>query len=209
MQYENQLVLTGELNDVGTPIRINVDQSHRTGAELSFTWSPLDKLEFSGNAAYSVNKIKEFEETAPIFDPVFNYLRDSVITYADTDIILSPSWVAFGQITCIPLSGLEFSFNGKYVAEQFLDNKSNNNRKLDAFLLNNLNMSFTRNFSNSIFRKIRISLLLNNLFNVRYEPNGYSYFIFFDDGSSVFQDNYNFYYPQAGFNFLGGVSLTF
>jgi iron complex outermembrane receptor protein len=209
MQYKNQLVLTGELNDVGSPIRRNVDMSRRTGVELSLVWNPFEKLELSGNVAYSVNKISEFDETAPVFDPTFNYVRDTVLTYKDTDIILSPSWVAFGEITGRPFRGFEISFNGKFVSEQFLDNKSDDNRKLDSFLVNNLTLNYASELNLSFLRKIKVTFLVNNIFDVKYEPNGYSYFILFDDGNAVTQDNYNFYYPQAGINYQAGVSLSF
>jgi len=209
MNYINQLVLTGELNDVGTPIRRNVERSYRMGVELSESWTPMDKLKISGNVSYSINRIKQFDETAPVFDPVFNYLRDSLITYKNTDIILSPDWVAFAKVAYLPIKDLEFSLTGKYVGKQFLDNKSNKKRQLNDYLINDLNIHYTLNLNNKFIKEIRANLSVNNLFNVKYEPNGYSYFILFDDGNAVSQENYNYYYPQAGTNFLAGLSLLF
>ena len=95
------------------------------------------------------------------------------------------------------------------MGEQYLDNKSNANRKLDDFLINNLQVSYTRDFNRTVLKGISLNFLVNNLFNVEYEPNGYSYFILFDDGATTSQDNYNYYYPQAGINFLVGLGIRF
>jgi len=193
MNYKNQLVLTGELNDVGTPIRRNVDKSHRTGIEVTTSWSPFKTLTLSGNVSFSVNRIKSFDESVQIYDPSFNYLRDSILVYRNTDIILSPNWVAFAKVSFQPIKELEFSFEGKYVGDQYLDNKSSQNRKLDDYLVNNLNVLYRLNLEGKFIKQFQANFTINNIFNVKYEPNGYSYFILFDGGSQVTQENYNYY----------------
>jgi len=211
MDYQDQLVLSGELNDVGTPIRTNVDKSFRTGLELAGAFNFTDYLTLKVNATYSVNKIKEFSETAAIFDNFsnFNFLRDTTIVYKDTDIILSPTWIAGADLSFRPWRPLEVSFISKYVGDQFLDNKSSDDRKLDGFFVNGLLLSYTRNIAQGFLKELKVIFRVNNLFDVKYEPNGYTYFLLFDDGNQITVFNDNFYYPQAGTNVMAGLSLRF
>ena len=211
MDYQDQLVLSGELNDVGTPIRTNVDKSFRTGLELAGAFNLTDYLTLKVNATYSVNKIKEFSETAAIFDNFsnFNFLRDTTIVYKDTDIILSPTWIAGADLSFRPWRPLEISFISKYVGDQFLDNKSSDDRKLDGFFVNGLLLSYTRDYAQIFLKELKLIFRVNNLFDVEYEPNGYTYFLLFDDGNQITVFNDNFYYPQAGTNVMAGLSLRF
>ncbi|MEM6766364.1 MAG: TonB-dependent receptor [Bacteroidota bacterium] len=198
MDYNNQLVLTGELNDVGANVRQNVSDSYRTGLELSAAWLPTPKLRIAGNLAYSVNKIKVAEEIFSDFDNgglVINRFEDS-------DISFSPDWVGGYTVSYAPIRGLEISAIGKYVGDQFLDNTSNESRKLDAFYNQDVNIIYT--IKPSWAKEIQLGLLLKNVFDAEFEPNGYTFS--YKAGGQVITEN--FFYPQAGTYALGRLSIT-
>lgn len=199
MKYDNQLVLTGSLNDVGAAIRSNVKDSYRAGLELDGRLQLLQPLYWSVAAALSTNKVKNFQQY------LFNYDTDqNVLTqYQKTDIAFSPDFVGSSEIGYRPIKGGEIAFISKYVSKQYLDNTSNETRKLDAFFVNNIR--FRYNFSLKAIKNIGVSLLVNNIFSEKYEPNGATYPDI--EGGKVV--SYNYYYPQATINFLAGLSLRF
>lgn len=209
MRYKDQLVLTGNLNDVGNPIQQNVPDSYRMGVELQGGVNIANQLRWDVNATFSMNKIKEFAQVTSIFtnDTDWGYVGDTAIVYRDTDISFSPNVVAASTLTYKPVKGLEMSLLTKYVGSQFLDNTANEERKLDAYFTNNILLKY--GFSTSIFKNIEFSLLVNNVFNSLYESNGYTYFILFAPEGVPEPTNYNYYYPQAGVNLLGGVKVRF
>lgn len=202
MDYKDQLVLTGELNDVGSSIRTNVDKSYRTGIEVSVAYAIHDKLNMGANITLSKNKIKDFEEV------LYQYLDDDVniITnhYQDTDIAYSPEVIAGGEISSRPFKGFEVALMPKYVGKQFLDNTSNENRKIDGYFVNDLRMAY--NLPVDWAREVKLSLLVNNIFDAMYVSNGFTYSYIYGDDYYVTE---NFYYPQAGINFLAGLSIKF
>lgn len=202
MDYKDQLVLTGELNDVGSSIRTNVDKSYRTGIEASVAYAIHDKLNIGANITLSKNKIKDFEEV------LYQYLDDDVniITnhYQDTDIAYSPEVIAGGEISSRPFKGFEVALMPKYVGKQFLDNTSNENRKIDGYFVNDLRMAY--NLPVDWAREVKLSLLVNNIFDAMYVSNGFTYSYIYGDDYYVTE---NFYYPQAGINFLAGLSIKF
>ncbi len=199
MQYDNQLVLTGSLNDVGAAIRSNVKDSYRAGLELDGRLKIAQPLYWSVAAALSTNKVKNFQQY------LFNYDTDqNVLTqYQKTDIAFSPDFVGSSEIGYRPIKGGEIAFISKYVSKQYLDNTSNKDRKLDAFFVNNIRLRY--NFNTKAVKNIGISLLINNIFSELYEPNGATYPDI--EGGKVM--SYNYYYPQATRNFLVALSLRF
>ncbi len=204
MSYENELVATGAVNDVGSSIRVNVDNSYRTGIELVGGVKFSELLEWQGNIAYSENKIEEFNEV--VYDYAFEFGTEGyevTNTHNDTDIAFSPNLVAGSIFTVTPVKGLSMQLLSKYVSEQYLDNTSNNNRKLDAYLVNDVQLSYS--FSVKTVKNITASLLINNVLDHKYEANGYTWGYMYD-GFLYQQNNY---YPQAGTNFLLGLSLKF
>ncbi len=202
MDYKDQLVLTGELNDVGSSIRTNVDKSYRTGIEVSVAYAIHDKLNMGANITLSKNKIKDFEEV------LYQYLDDDVniITnhYQDTDIAYSPEVIAGGEISSRPFKGFEVALMPKYVGKQFLDNTSNENRKIDGYFVNDLRMAYILPVNWA--KEVKLSLLVNNIFDAMYVSNGFTYSYIYGDDYYVTE---NFYYPQAGINFLAGLSIKF
>ena len=194
MDYINQLVLTGALNDVGSGIRENVSQSYRGGIEISTLILISKNVKLNLNATYSQNKIENFTEV--VYDDV-TYAR-SENKYKNTDISFSPDIIAAASLEYNPLKSLNLMLQTKYVGEQFLDNTSNSNRKIDAYQTVDARISY------AIFpkkmREISVNLLVNNIMNTLYSSNGYTY---------QYLGTNNFYYPQAGTNFLVGLTVKF
>lgn len=205
MDYKDQLILTGQINDVGAYIRENVASSYRAGIELDGDYQVSQTWTFGGNIAFSQNKIDAFTEY--IDDYSVEEFRQEAINYNDTDIAFSPNVVGSAIIEFKPIQNLSINWMSKYVGRQFLDNTSNEDRSLDAFFTNDLRISYSA--QPKYFKNLEINLLINNIFNELYEPNGYtfSYFIPGDTGRELITENY--YYPQAGTNFLLGVSMRF
>lgn len=199
MSYNDQLVLTGAINNVGEGIRVNVADSYRAGLELQIAQKLGSKFLLSLNATFSDNKIKNFTETIPSSD---GETPDEVNNFQDTDIAFSPNIIAGGSIRFTPIEGLELALLPKYVGKQFLDNTSDDNRSLDAFFVNDLRVNYS--LKPKGFKNMTLSLLVNNLFNTQYESNGYTYsYIYFGKVTE------NFVYPQAGTNFLAALKVRF
>lgn len=203
MQYDNQLVLTGALNDVGSAIRTNVAQSYRRGVELATAWNIMPGLRWNVNATYSQNRIQDYEHVVYDYTNGFDVLVEE---YSDTDISFSPDIIAN--------TGLEFKFFDndrqsmsaewivRYVGEQYLDNTSNADRAIDAYLLNDARVTYT--LKNRLFKTASLNLLVNNILNEQYSSNGYTYS--YVVGEMVTE---NFFYPQAGTNVLLSLNLGF
>ena len=204
MDYQNQLVLTGEVNDVGAGIRTNVPDSYRMGLELAAGQQLNSWFRWQANLALSRNKIRQFDELIFDYGAAFDEFNEVRTTFEDTDISFSPSVVAGGQFTFIPSENFEISWLSKYVGDQFLDNTSDENRMIDAFFVNDLRLNYS--FSTNFIPKVNIDLLVNNLLNVEYESNGYTFGYF---GGPDFEVRENYFYPQAGTNFLLSVGLSF
>lgn len=198
MDYTNELILTGKVNDVGAYTRTNVPRSRRIGVELESNIQLTPKIIWQANLTLSQNKIPEFTEFVDDFD---NGTQEAY-TYQNVDLAFSPRLIAAQQLTFKPFKEWEIGLLTKYVGKQYLDNTQNENRKLDAFLVNDLRFAYTFTPKQGL-KSLQIGLLVNNIFNELYEPNGYtfSYIV----GGQRFWENY--YYPQAGTNFLLNVGL--
>lgn len=203
MDYQNQLVLTGALNDVGASIRTNVERSFRTGIEVEGTWRIASKVRWDANFTLSRNKIVRFTEVLYDYGVNFDEFIEVRNTYRNSDISFSPSLIGASTLSWTPIPQAELSFLTKYVGEQFLDNTSNEARKIDPYLVNDLRLSYS--FKPTFAKEVSCSLLVNNIFNHLYESNGFTYG--YNGGGQVFREN--FYYPQAGTNFLCMVSMRF
>jgi len=200
MLYNNQLVLTGSLNDIGAAIRSNVKDSYRAGVELDGRVQLLQPLYWSVTAALSTNKVKNFQQY------LYNYDTDQTVLvqqYKKTDIAYSPDLVGSSELGFAPIKGGEIALISKYVSKQYLDNTSNDDRKLDAFFVNNIRLRY--NFSTKAVKNVGVSFLINNIFGELYEPNGATY----PDIEGGITRNNNYYYPQAKRNFLASLSLRF
>lgn len=194
MLYKNQLVLTGQLNDVGSTLRRNVADSYRVGLELDGRWAPNTWFAWSATVAYSRNKIRDFTE---VVGDVENF-------YETTTISFSPDWVASSELSFKPWKPVELAFLSKYVSRQFLDNTGNASRSIDGFLVNNFRAAYHTSFWK--LKNVGLTLLVNNVFNEKYSSSGYTWGYYLTESDRV---DYNFYYPQATANFLLGLNVKF
>ncbi len=183
MNYTDQLVLTGEISDVGAPVRANIGKSYRTGIEVAGAINFSDKISWMANATWSVNKNRNYSWLDSDNNPV----------KGNTTIILSPDWIAGSQLRWKPASRFEANFLTKYVGKQFLDNTENQDVALDAYLINDLRLSYQ--FTPKNVRVIELGILVNNVFDAEYSSNGYGY------------DGVPYFYPQAGINFLAMLTV--
>ncbi|PZX57910.1 TonB-dependent receptor [Algoriphagus chordae] len=205
MDYKDQLIPTGQINNVGAYIRENVADSYRAGIELDAAYQLSKAWTFGGNLALSQNKIKEFTEYVDDYSTP-EFTQDS-FTYTDTDIALSPNVVASAMIEFMPVKNLSINWLSKYVGKQYLDNSSSDSRSLDAFFTNDIRISYS--VQPRFFKSLELNLLVNNIFNEMYEPNGYTFSYFVPGESEKELVTENYYYPMAGTNFMLGLSLRF
>ena len=198
MNYENQLINTGKVNDVGAYTRINVDESYRLGIELAAIIRPFDELDVHAGFTYSENKIASFTEYVDNYDNYDengNMIQD-VIGHTDTDMAFSPNVIGNVGVTYRPFDGLALNWMTKYVGDQFLDNTSNQDRKIDAFTYSNVSLNYT--IEDLIFKSITLGVQCNNILDAKYQNNGYTWG-YIAGGQRTVE---NFYYPQAGRNFM-------
>jgi iron complex outermembrane receptor protein len=200
MKYKNQLVLTGALNDVGSPLRENVGDSYRLGLELDANFYISNKWVLRPNITLSKNKNQNYY-----------FQKDGdLINFGTTNIAFSPNIVAGNCLTFAPSENLQFSILSKFVGQQFMGNIDAANSELPSYFVNDLNVSYEIQ-PKKVFKSVLFSLLVNNLLNAKYVSNGYYYT--YDDtstnpGNTITRDGAG-YYPQAGVNFLAGISLKF
>jgi iron complex outermembrane recepter protein len=213
MHYNSQLVLTGELDDVGNGVRQNVPKSYRTGIELQGGVQIIKQFRMDANVTLSQNKIKAFDYL--VYDTQYDPVTYDDVSYApvvaqykDTDIAFSPSLIAANTLTFTPMDKLSIGFVSKYVGKQYLDNTSTESRSMKSYLVNNFNMSFK--LKPKWISEIDFNLLVNNVFDQKYVSNGYTYSYYYrPQGSNDAAITENFYYPQAGINFVTGITLKF
>jgi iron complex outermembrane recepter protein len=198
MNYHNQLVSTGKINDVGAYTRTNAAESYRLGVELQASEIFTKWLTASGNISFSKNKIKNFTEYIDDYDNGGQIENQ----YHNTNISFSPDEVAAAVINIIPVPNSEISFQSKYVGRQYLDNTSHVSRSIDPYYIQNLKLSY-RLSTKSIFKAVDFIFKINNIFNKKYESNGYTYNYF--NGGELTVENY--YFPMAGTNFLAAINI--
>lgn len=197
MLYKDQLVLTGKINDVGAYTRVNIPNSYRTGIELQGSIIITSWFNVAGNISFSSNKVKDFTE---FYDDYDNGGQKSV-SHGNTDIAYSPNVTAGITATFTAAKNFDISLPGKYVSRQYLDNTSNSARSLDAFYVQDARISYTlRKF---IFKEINFIFQVNNVFDKKYEPNGYTFSYLY--GGSLTTEN--FYFPMAGTNLMGAINI--
>ena len=196
MGYKDQLVLTGELNDVGASLRENVGDSYRFGLEIDANIRLGDKFNLSPNVSISDNKNKDF-----FID------RDGLLQgLGDTNIAYSPGLVAGNVLGYMPCDELSLSLYSKFVGEQYLSNTDTEESKLDSYFTNDFNITYEIKM-NSVVKSVVFSGLVNNILNEKYVSNGYTYLDSWSTPGNTFE--VQGYYPQAGTNFLLGATVNF
>jgi len=200
MDYKDQLVLTGQLDDSGGFIRETSGNSYRAGLEVEGDFKVLQQLHVRPNIALSSNKNKDYTTS-----------RDgALVNLGTTNISFSPSFVAGNSIDYSPKQNLQIALLSKYVGEQYLGNIDSQTSKLDAYFLNDFSVNYTIT-KLSFAKSLVLQGLVNNIFDVKYISNGYFY-TYDDDFSTpgtVTTIEGAGFYPQAGINFLVGATLTF
>ncbi|MEN0054148.1 MAG: TonB-dependent receptor [Mucilaginibacter sp.] len=217
MLYKNQLILTGALNEVGSPIRTNVKDSYRAGVELDGRVKITSQLNWAVTATWSANKIKNYQQ-------FFSNYDDGTLvgeTFKSTDIAFSPSFVGSSVISYSPVKGGEIAFISKYISRQYIDNTMNRNpegftiapenidnpyavnRYLKGYFVSDVRLRY--NFNAWSIKNIGLGLQVNNIFSKKYEANGATY----PDIESGHVVNYNYFFPQAPRNFMASLSLSF
>jgi len=194
------LVLTGNIDDTGTPIRANNGESYRLGLEVESAIKISNKFTLQPNFTLSSNKNNE----------TYSQIDGELVNLGKTNISFSPEFIAANALVFQPKENLQFSFLSKYVGEQFMGNTDSKVSKLNSYFVNDFNVTYEIK-TNSIFKSILFSGLVNNIFGSTYVSNGY-YFTYDDTWSSLgeittIEDAG--YYPQATTNFLLGLTLKF
>ena len=185
MDYHNQLVPTGRVNNVGTPIRENSGQSYRRGIEIDANYQIIpNRFNVFGNLTLSQNINKNFTEE--------DYVNGGIKSYGKTNIALSPNVISAFGFEVFPVKNVLINFTNKYVGEQYLSNTEPKDGKLNDYLISDVLIRYAPNWFK--LKKLEFTLLVNNIFDVEYESNGYYY-------------ESPYYFPQAGINFLGGISI--
>ena len=214
MNYDNQLIKTGEINDVGYFTSKNVESSFRRGIEIEGAYEISKKINISGNLTISENKVDSFTQFIDNWDT----WGQEQILHENTDLAFSPKLIWAAQMNYKFNNRTSLLFNSKYVGEQFIDNTSSEDRKIDDYLICNLQIDYV--FNSFIFKNAKLSFLVNNLFNVEYVSNAWIYRYITnsfdpresDDYTTLGSDGiYNMagYFPQAKRNYLLGLSIDF
>ena len=206
MDYDNQLVQTGEVSEIGEPLTTNIKKSFRTGVELTAAYQAACFLSLEGNAALSVNKLKDFTEMASEdWDDSFR-----AIHYDDTPLAFSPSAILNGFIR-FHTGGLEAVWHTDYVSRQYMDNTGNTDRSLPAYTFSDFNLSYKVSLPRLMVKEMKVSASVGNIFNARFATSGWVYSSILDgynhpDSNRYYQIGF---VPVAGRTFMLGLSLKF
>ena len=198
MQYRDQLVLTGAINDVGAYNRVNIAESYRAGVELELNYALHQKLAISGNLCFSQNKISSFTEYVDDWDTGLQQAN----TYNNTDLAFSPRTTSSATISWNALRFLHIEAISRLVGKQYLDNTQSNDRMLAGFYVQDLRLRINTAERNG--RKLELGVLVSNLFDRVYAPNGYTF-------SGIIggeRNSFNYLFPQAGRNFMVMLKLS-
>jgi len=198
MQYRDQLVLTGAINDVGAYNRVNIAKSYRAGIELELSLALHKKLALNGNLCVSQNRIAAFTEYIDDWDTGLQ----QAISYKNTDLAFSPRFTSGATLSWNLVSKVYIDGVARYAGKQYLDNTQSNERSLPGFFVQDVRIRFSN--AESSQRRIGISFLIANIFDTLYSPNGYT----FSGISSGTRLNFISVFPQAGRNYMLMINLS-
>ena len=214
MDYDNQLIKTGEINDVGYFTSKNVKNSFRKGVEIESSYILNNKLSLSGNLTISENKLDTLVQYVDNWDTG----DQNQVVHENTDLAFSPNLTWAANINYKYNKNTNFLLNTKYVGDQYIDNTSSEKRMLESYMISNFQIDY--HFKSSIFTKAKISFLVNNLFDIEYVNNAWIYRYISDSSDPREYDDYTSqgdgniydmagYFPQATRNYLLGLTLGF
>jgi iron complex outermembrane receptor protein len=205
MQYKNQLVLNGQINDVGAYNRVNVESSYRRGIEAELNANITKYFTFNGNVTLSKNKVKNYSEFIDNYDI---YPGQDNIKHSNTDISFSPNVIAAANFIFKPIKNLEIGFLNKYVGKQYLDNTSNSQRAIHDYLVCDFRVNYT--IYTKLIKEINLIAVIYNLSNTVYETNGYNYtYSIADSNGDKRMYSSNYLAPAAPTHFMLGLNLKF
>lgn len=207
MDYNNQLILTGKISEIGEALTSNIKDSYRTGIELTGGVEIARWLDWNGNLTLSRNKIKQFTESIEVYetDPVnkkWKYIREDRNELGTTRIAFSPDIIANSMFN-FSWKNFSAAFNTQFVGRQYIDNTSSEDRSIDPYFVNNLRIGYV--FTPKFMKEIRLDVTINNLFNEQYETNAWVYSAIVD-GERYKEDGY---FTQAGTNAMARVTFKF
>lgn len=198
MDYNNQLILTGKISEIGEALTSNIKDSYRTGIELMGGVRITNWLNWEGNVTLSQNKIKNFTEFVDDWDTGEQITKH----YDKTNIAFSPNVIANSMFN-FAYKGFNAAFNSSFVGRQYMDNTASSDRSIDPYFVNNIRFGYT--FKPKFMETITVDFTVNNLFNEQYETNGWVY-SYFEGGVRKKDDGY---FTQAGTNFMGRLVMRF
>ena len=201
MDYKDQLVLTGELNEIGEPLAANIPDSYRAGIELTTGITLPCGFSWNANATFSRNRIKEFTEV--LYDD--NTYERWEINHGETRLSFSPDIIASNTFA-YSRHGLEASLQSQYVGKQYMSNSDQEEHRLDAYFVSNLRLAYTFKLPHT--KSITAGVTIYNLFDEEYENNGYAGSGYYTDADGTrHRYNYAGYAAQAGIHFMGHVNI--
>ena len=207
MDYTDQLVLNGKLNEIGEAMAENVKDSYRMGIEVSLGAQIARWLRWDVNATWSKNRIKNYVGYVSDYNEKWEELyTQTAIEAGDTPIAFSPSFMA-GSLISVSQSGFDVSLQTQYVSRQYLDNFGSKENSLDPYCVSNLNLAYT--FKLRGIKEIVVGATVYNLFNKQYETNGYSQTAAIHKEGNYTLSNDPRFYPMAGINALGHITIRF
>ncbi len=201
MKYKNQLILNGKISEIGEMLTSNIADSYRAGIELLAGVKILNGLRWDVNLNLSQNKIRNFTEYADQYDADWNFTGTKENFFETTNISYSPDVVA-NSIVSYNDGNFEVALYSTYAGLQYLDNTSDLNRSIDAYFVNNLRLGYSWKMKR--IKSLDFNLLINNLFDTKYETNGYNWYTYYLDGKRI---NEKRYFPQAGIHFLFSTTI--
>jgi len=203
MYYKDQLVPTGELSSTGYPIMTNVAKSNRLGTELTAGIKPAGFFNWDISLTFSRNKIKDFTEYYTDYNTIDKSEEYKSKKLGTVDIAYSPDLTGSSDMTFRVIKNLEMHLISKYVGSQYFDNTMSPDRKIDPYFVNNLMAGYSPSIKG--LKGVELQLLVNNIFNVKYESNAYGG-NWFEDGREY---TWSYFFPQAGRNFMIKAGFTF
>jgi iron complex outermembrane receptor protein len=202
MDYDNQLILTGKISEIGEPLTSNIKGSYRAGIELSAGIKPVAWFDWNTNLTLSRNKIKNYVEYVDIYDNDWNYIGQAENKLGTTDISFSPD-IMVNNVLAFNKNGFSAALSSVYVGRQYLDNTSDKARSIEPYFVTDLRIGYA--FKPKYIKEIGLDFFVGNLFNEMYETNGWAYSYLL--GNERLYDSQ--YFAQAGINFMGRISLRF
>lgn len=207
MNYKDQMIQTGKLNDVGYKLMENVPHSYRAGVELTAAYTFTKYIRLDANMTWSKNKIKKYTAYYDLYDNTsdWNLVGQTSDYLGTTDIGFSPNVVVGSVLSVTPIDNFQLQFTGKYVGKQYYDNTSNKENQLADYFISNFIANYT--FNTQKVGNIDLQLVVNNIFNKRYVANAWVSTDKFSDGSAPIV--YTGYFPQATRNFMVKLGIRF